>query len=141
MAGKLKVGVLVSGSGTNLQAIIDAAEQGLPPRKTTQPSHTGLTTSERLASARRIAIRTPFDRKAFDKVIVGFVECAEMRYLMALAAFTEANGHVARCPIVCGQWFPSEEWENTYDFNIVGSGDFTDIPDEDPFIIPNTTQK
>ena len=30
MAGKLKVGVLVSGSGTNLQAIIDAAAEGLP---------------------------------------------------------------------------------------------------------------
>ena len=30
MADKLKVGVLVSGSGTNLQAIIDAADQGLP---------------------------------------------------------------------------------------------------------------
>ena len=28
--GKLKVGVLVSGSGTNLQAIIDAANEGLP---------------------------------------------------------------------------------------------------------------
>lgn len=30
MNGKLKVGVLVSGSGTNLQAIIDAADEGLP---------------------------------------------------------------------------------------------------------------
>ena len=30
MADKLKVGVLVSGSGTNLQAIIDAAAEGLP---------------------------------------------------------------------------------------------------------------
>lgn len=30
MADKLKVGVLVSGSGTNLQAIIDAADAGLP---------------------------------------------------------------------------------------------------------------
>lgn len=30
MLDKLKVGVLVSGSGTNLQAIIDAAEEGLP---------------------------------------------------------------------------------------------------------------
>ena len=30
MEGKLKVGVLVSGSGSNLQAIIDAAAEGLP---------------------------------------------------------------------------------------------------------------
>ena len=30
MNEKLKIGVLVSGSGTNLQAIIDAAEEGLP---------------------------------------------------------------------------------------------------------------
>lgn len=30
MSGKLKVGVLISGSGTNLQAIIDAAAEGLP---------------------------------------------------------------------------------------------------------------
>ena len=30
MAEKLKVGVLLSGSGTNLQAIIDAADEGLP---------------------------------------------------------------------------------------------------------------
>jgi phosphoribosylglycinamide formyltransferase-1 len=30
MTGKLKVGVLVSGSGTNLQAIIDEITQGLP---------------------------------------------------------------------------------------------------------------
>ena len=30
MAGNLKIGVLISGSGTNLQAIIDAAEEGLP---------------------------------------------------------------------------------------------------------------
>ena len=30
MAEKLKIGVLVSGSGTNLQAIIDAAADGLP---------------------------------------------------------------------------------------------------------------
>ena len=30
MAAKLKVGVLVSGSGTNLQAILDAAAEGLP---------------------------------------------------------------------------------------------------------------
>ena len=30
MTGKLKVGVLVSGSGTNLQAIIDEIAKGLP---------------------------------------------------------------------------------------------------------------
>ena len=30
MNDKLKVGVLISGSGTNLQAIIDAAAEGLP---------------------------------------------------------------------------------------------------------------
>lgn len=30
MTGTLKIGVLVSGSGTNLQAIIDAAAEGLP---------------------------------------------------------------------------------------------------------------
>ena len=30
MSDKLKIGVLVSGSGTNLQAIIDAAAEGLP---------------------------------------------------------------------------------------------------------------
>lgn len=30
MADKLKIGVLISGSGTNLQAIIDAVEEGLP---------------------------------------------------------------------------------------------------------------
>ena len=30
MADKLKIGVLISGSGTNLQAIIDAADEGLP---------------------------------------------------------------------------------------------------------------
>ena len=30
MSGKLRIGVLVSGSGTNLQAIIDAAADGLP---------------------------------------------------------------------------------------------------------------
>lgn len=30
MSEKLKVGVLISGSGTNLQAIIDAADEGLP---------------------------------------------------------------------------------------------------------------
>ena len=30
MADKLKIGVLISGSGTNLQAIIDAAAEGLP---------------------------------------------------------------------------------------------------------------
>lgn len=30
MSGKLRIGVLVSGSGTNLQAIIDAAAEGLP---------------------------------------------------------------------------------------------------------------
>ena len=28
--GKLKVGVLLSGSGTNLQALVDACEDGLP---------------------------------------------------------------------------------------------------------------
>ncbi len=30
MTDKLKIGVLISGSGTNLQAIIDAADEGLP---------------------------------------------------------------------------------------------------------------
>ena len=30
MSDKLRIGVLVSGSGTNLQAIIDAAQEGLP---------------------------------------------------------------------------------------------------------------
>lgn len=55
-------------------------------------------------------------------------------------AFTECDGQVAKCPIVCGQWFPSEEWEDTYDFNIVGNGDYDDIEDTDPYIIPNTTQ-
>ena len=30
MTDKLRIGVMVSGSGTNLQAIIDAAQQGLP---------------------------------------------------------------------------------------------------------------
>jgi branched-chain amino acid transport system substrate-binding protein len=54
--------------------------------------------------------------------------------------FSECDGHVAKCPIVCGQWFPSKEWDNTYDFNIVGQGNFPDIPDTDPYIIPNTTQ-
>lgn len=69
------------------------------------------------------------------------IGAVEMDSIYGPVAFTECNGHVSKFPIVCGQWYPSETWDNTYDFNIVGVGNYSEIPETDPYIIPNTTQK
>ena len=75
------------------------------------------------------------------ETIKAAIGAVDMDTIFGHISFTEANGHVAKCPVVCGQWYPSEKWDATYDFNIVGTGNFTDIASEDPYVIPNTTQK
>lgn len=74
------------------------------------------------------------------ETIKNAIQAVDINSIYGHIVFTECDNHVAKCPIVCGQWFPSKEWENTYDFNIVGSGNWPEIADTDPYIIPNTTQ-
>lgn len=50
------------------------------------------------------------------------------------------NGtHVVKCPIVTAQWQKSDTWD--YDPVIIGVSRFTEIPSNDPIVIPNTTIK
>lgn len=72
--------------------------------------------------------------------IAAAIQAVDMDTIYGPVKFTEANNHVSVCPIVCGQWFPSKEWDNTYDFNITGIGRYSEIPETDPYVIPNTTQ-
>jgi phosphoribosylglycinamide formyltransferase-1 len=91
-AGKLKLGVLVSGSGTNLQAILDAMAEGRLDAQvrvviSNQPEAKAL---ERAARAQVptlvISHREHKDRAAFDRLMVQALREAEVD-LVVLAGF------------------------------------------------------
>lgn len=66
--------------------------EGLPHVAERAPRVLGGTLAERIERAREAVCATPFDRGAFDRRIAGIEECAEKRYLLAVAAFRAADG-------------------------------------------------
>ena len=94
---KVKLGVLVSGSGTNLQAILDATRAGALDAEvkvvlSNQPNVRAL---ERAAAAgvptRVISHRDFADRAAFDAEVVAALQKAEVTYVV-LAGFMRVLG-------------------------------------------------
>lgn len=87
MAGKLKVGVLVSGSGTNLQAIIDAAEQGLPVQVvhvvSSRPDAYGIERAKDAGIPVLVLNRAVYaDPKAADAAIVDTLKASGAEYVV-----------------------------------------------------------
>ena len=91
MADKLKVGVLVSGSGTNLQAIIDAAADGLPVEVvqvvSSRPDAYGIERANRAGIPVLVLNRTIYeDPLAADQTIVDALRAAGAEYV-AMAGY------------------------------------------------------
>lgn len=88
----LKLGVLVSGSGTNLQAILDATEDGSLDAEVrlVLSNVPGVKSLERAAAAGKSAVvlshRDFTDREAFDKALVTTLRQAGVEWV-ALAGF------------------------------------------------------
>ena len=87
MAGKLKGGVLVSGSGTNLQAIIDAAEQGLPVQVvhvvSSRPDAYGIERAKDAGIPVLVLNRAVYaDPKAADAAIVDTLKASGAEYVV-----------------------------------------------------------
>jgi len=88
----LKLGVLVSGSGTNLQAILDATEDGSLDAEVrlVLSNVPGVKSLERAAAAGKRAVvlshRDFTDREAFDKALVTTLRQAGVEWI-ALAGF------------------------------------------------------
>jgi len=122
MAAKLQVGVLASGSGTNLQAIIDRAADGRLDAEVAVVI-SNVETAYALERAGRAGVSAVFidhrgypDRAAFDRVVVEKL-CGHGVELVALAGymriFTEVfvdafegrimNIHPALIPAFCGK--------------------------------------
>ena len=85
--GKLKVGVLVSGSGTNLQAIIDAAANGLPVEVvhvvSSRPDAFGITRAENAGIPTLVMNREAYaDPAAADQRIVDTLVGAGAEYVV-----------------------------------------------------------
>ena len=85
--GKLKVGVLVSGSGTNLQAIIDAAANGLPVEVvhvvSSRPDAFGITRAENAGIPTLVMNREAYaDPAAADQRIVDTLVGAGAEYVI-----------------------------------------------------------
>jgi len=122
MPGKLKVGVLVSGGGTNLQAIMDHAADGRLDAEVAVVI-SNVETAYALERARQAGVNAVFldhraypDRAAFDRVVVEKLREHEIG-LVALAGymriftdvFTDAfagrimNIHPSLIPAFCGK--------------------------------------
>ena len=87
MAEKLKVGVLLSGSGTNFQAIIDAAAQGLPVEVvqvvSSRPDAYGITRAQEANIPVLVMNRDKYaDPAAADAQIVDVLKAAGAEYVV-----------------------------------------------------------
>ncbi len=87
MTGKLKIGVLVSGSGTNLQAIIDAAADGLPVEVvkvvSSRPDAYGIERAQAAGIPVLVMNREKYaDPQAADAEIVAALEEAGAEYVV-----------------------------------------------------------
>jgi len=87
MAEKLKIGVLVSGSGTNLQAIIDAAKDGLPVEVvhvvSSRPDAYGIKRAEEAGIDVLVLNRAEYaDAKAADRKIASALKEAGAEYVV-----------------------------------------------------------
>ena len=87
MAEKLKVGVLLSGSGTNFQAIIDAAAQGLPVEVvqvvSSRPDAYGITRAQEANIPVLVMNRDKYaDPAAADAQIVDALKAAGAEYVV-----------------------------------------------------------
>ena len=86
MGDVLNIGVLVSGSGTNLQAIIDEIEGGLPARVSlvvsSRPDAYGITRAENAGIPTLVMNREKYaDREAADREIVDALKAAGAEYV------------------------------------------------------------
>ncbi len=84
---KLKIGVLISGSGTNLQAIIDEIEAGLPVEivsvVASRPDAYGITRAEEAGIPVLVLNRSYYeDPAAADQLIVDTLQAAGARYVV-----------------------------------------------------------
>ena len=87
MTGRLKIGVLVSGSGTNLQAIIDAAADGLPVEVvkvvSSRPDAYGIERAQAAGIPVLVMNREKYaDPQAADAEIVAALEEAGAEYVV-----------------------------------------------------------
>ena len=86
MGDVLNIGVLVSGSGTNLQAIIDEIEGGLPARVSlvvsSRPDAYGITRAENAGIPTLVMNREKYaDREAADREIADALKAAGAEYV------------------------------------------------------------
>ena len=89
----LTMSYLASSADGAVANMARSVEKNLPLREVQTSANAAHTTSERLVSARRMVSQTPFNQVTFESIMIDLEECAEKRYLMALAAFRIANGH------------------------------------------------
>lgn len=87
MTSKLKIGVLLSGSGTNLQAIIDEAAAGLPVEivkvVSSRPDAYGIERAKAAGIPVLVLNRTVYaDREAADQMIVDELKAAGAEYVV-----------------------------------------------------------
>ena len=87
MASKLKIGVLLSGSGTNFQAIIDAAAEGLPVEVvqvvSSRPDAFGIERAEKACIPVLVMNRERYaDPLAADSLIVETLRAAGAEYVV-----------------------------------------------------------
>lgn len=87
MASKLKIGVLLSGSGTNLQAIIDEAATGLPVEivkvVSSRPDAYGIERAKAAGIPVRVLNRGIYeDKLAADRLIVDELQAAGAEYVV-----------------------------------------------------------
>lgn len=87
MAPKLKIGVLLSGSGTNLQAIIDAAASGLPVEVvkvvSSRPDAYGIERAKAAGIPACVLNRGVYeDRQAADQLIVDELRAVGAEYVV-----------------------------------------------------------
>lgn len=87
MTSKLKIGVLLSGSGTNLQAIIDEAAAGLPVEivkvVSSRPDAYGIERAKAAGIPVLVLNRTVYaDREAADQMIVDELKAVGAEYVV-----------------------------------------------------------
>ena len=78
-SNKLPLAVLISGGGSNLQAIIDSAEQGLPVDIraviSSRGGAFGLERAEKAGIETRVLDHTPFaDRETYDRALIKLID-------------------------------------------------------------------
>ena len=104
MSDVLNIGVLVSGSGTNLQAILDEiATGGLPVRVSlvvsSRPDAYGITRAEEAGIPTLVMNREKYaDREAADQEIVDALKDAGAEYVVMAGYMRMDPGHAQRVP-------------------------------------------